>query len=197
MNTQRIMMLALTFSLGAAACGDEAGDGGLEPDSLEPQVRTDSPLCLNQRPFPIAGQPNQYGAIITNFGEQALLVREVRITEQLRDGAFELEREQVVNGETVRTPALVGPEGEECTPQAPCRIGFREDVLMNITLTPPSPGWDRALIEVDTNDPEWPNGFPFAIVAASVSGQGSDDFGDRPSELNCVCRTPVPDECLQ
>jgi len=171
-------------ALMAAACGDdsEGGSGGLNPDSVEPQVRTESPLCLNQRPFPVVGDDNSYGTIITNFGEEALLVRSAEIVEERRDGALEI-------------TGLVGPEGEACSPQSPCRIGFREDVIMRVELTPPSAGWDRALVRLDTNDPNFTDGFSFAVVAASESAPGAEDFGDRPDELRCTCRTPLPEEC--
>jgi hypothetical protein len=189
MKIEHIVISTLFFAM-TVACGDEVGGngGGAQPERDAPLVRTDSPRCLNQRPFPVAGEVQQYRNIITNRGDQALLVRDARIVEQRRDGAFFL-------GGDDGTPILAGPEGEPCTPQTPCRLEFREDALLNILLEPPSAGWDRALIELDTNDPDYPDGFRFVVVAAAESAQGAEDFGDRPEELNCTCRLPLPEEC--
>lgn len=180
------------FTLGLAttvACGDEVGGGDdeIQPTRTEPLVVTDSPRCLNQIPFPIAGQTTPYFQALRNLGAETLTVSEARIVDELRPGAI------TVDG-------IADPENNPCTSQSPCGVGFRENAFMRFELTPPSAGWDFALVEVVTNDPDYAaEPFRFAIVSAAESAPQADDFGERPEKVRCVCRLDeegqLPEEC--
>jgi len=190
--------MAFGAALTLWACGDETGGGGsgLRPVSDDPTITVEvSPLCMNFDPFPVANETRRPGTTILNIGRRPLIVRGARISDELRPGTFTLR-------------GISDPEAGDCSSETPCTLEFGEFLTVAVDYTPTSAGWDRALVEIESNDPRFQTDpFRLSIVSAAISEAAAEsirmgtpvdaavDFGDRPDVLRCTCRDNLPDDC--
>ncbi len=186
MKVMKVTTISVCVGLFAAsvACGEDLPGSAIQPERDEPLALPEqSPICLNQLPFPVAGATQQVGLIIVNRGEQTLEVGGARIADQTNAGAFDNVRIQDID----KVP---------CSNEVPCQVPFAERVTIAVDFTPPARGWDVGLLSVTTNDPDNQD-LRVAIISAAKEPKDPDAFdpGPRPPGIECSCIFPVPDEC--
>jgi len=142
---------ALALSLNLTACSGDDGPVDAGPEFELPQILPGrTPLCLSYTPTTV-NDPKPFSLSVDNQGRQQLIISGARIEGDER-GFFQIQGPDVMVVETY------------------------ESALFQITYSPTEPGWDEAVVVIESNAQNYP-ALRVSMLARAVPEAGTLDGG--------------------